>query len=78
MYTRKANATREAPTAWSGMINRKDARALAPDMRTTSEFIGEMRKLAHSTEFACSVRNYTVDIRYPGRDSQESEFLIQG
>jgi hypothetical protein len=43
----------------AGGVSDKDARALAPDMRTTSEFIGEMRKLAHSTEFACFVRNYT-------------------
>jgi hypothetical protein len=43
----------------AGGVSDKDARALAPDMRTTSEFIGEMRKLAHSSEFACFVRNYT-------------------
>jgi hypothetical protein len=44
---------------FAGGVSDKDARALAPDMRTTSEFIGEMHKLAHSTEFACFVRNYT-------------------
>jgi hypothetical protein len=43
----------------AGGVSDKDARALAPDMRTTSEFIAEMRKLAHSTEFACFVRNST-------------------
>jgi hypothetical protein len=43
----------------AGGVSDRDARALAPDMRTTSEFIAEMRKLAHSTEFACFVRNYT-------------------
>jgi hypothetical protein len=43
----------------AGGVSDKDARALAADMRTTSEFIGSMRKHAHSTEFTCFVRNYT-------------------
>jgi hypothetical protein len=43
----------------AGGVSDRDARTLAPDMRTTSEFIGEMRKLPRSTEFACFVRNYT-------------------
>jgi hypothetical protein len=43
----------------AGGVSDRDARTLAPDMRTTSEFIGEMRKLPSSTEFACFVRNYT-------------------
>jgi hypothetical protein len=44
---------------FAGGVSDKDARALAANMRTTSEFITEMRKLAHCTEFACFVRNYT-------------------
>src|SRR6202030_1585125 len=43
----------------AGGVSDRDARALARDMRTTAEFVGEMRKLPHSTEFACFVRNYT-------------------
>lgn len=45
----------------AGGINDRDARALAPDMRTTAEFIGSMKKQASSTEFACYVRNYTAN-----------------
>lgn len=45
----------------AGGINDRDARALAPDMRTTGEFIGSMKKQASSTEFACYVRNYTAN-----------------
>ena len=44
---------------FAGGVSDKDARALAADMRTTSEFIADMRKHAHSTEFSCFVRNYT-------------------
>jgi hypothetical protein len=36
-----------------------DARALAPDMRTTPEFLIEMTKLKDQTQFAAFVRNYT-------------------
>ncbi len=52
----------------AGGVSDKDARALAPDMRTTSDFISSMTKRANSTEFACYVRNYTgsaVRLRIP-------------
>ncbi|HLH96801.1 MAG TPA: type IV secretory system conjugative DNA transfer family protein [Xanthobacteraceae bacterium] len=52
----------------AGGVSDKDARALAPDMRTTSEFVADMKKLQRSTEFACFVRNYTgsaVRLRIP-------------
>ena len=39
----------------------RDARLLAPDMRTSAEFISAMRKGARSTQFACYVRNYTTN-----------------
>ena len=45
----------------AGGVNDRDARALAPDMRTSAEFIGSMQKRAHSTEFACYVRNKTAN-----------------
>ncbi len=44
----------------AGGVSDKDARALAPDMRTTAEFITSMRKHPRSTEFASYVRNYTA------------------
>jgi Helicase HerA, central domain len=44
---------------FASQVSDKDARVLAPDMRTTHEFIGSMKKRAKSTEFACYVRNYT-------------------
>jgi hypothetical protein len=44
----------------AGGVSDKDARALAPDMRTSAEFITSMRKHARSTEFASYVRNYTA------------------
>jgi hypothetical protein len=43
----------------AGGVSDKDARALAPDMRTSSDFIAGMAKHPRSTEFACYVRNYT-------------------
>jgi hypothetical protein len=43
----------------AGGISDRDARALAPDMRTNAEFVTSARKREHSTEFACYVRNMT-------------------
>ncbi|UYN96098.1 MAG: type IV secretion system DNA-binding domain-containing protein [Enhydrobacter sp.] len=43
----------------AGGVNDRDARALAPGMRTTGEFISSIRKRRASTEFACYVRNST-------------------
>ncbi len=43
----------------AAQVSDKDARALAPDMRTTHDFISSMKKSRTSTEFACYVRNYT-------------------
>lgn len=43
----------------AGGVSDHDARALAPDLRTTTDFIASMKKHARSTEFACYVRNYT-------------------
>ncbi len=43
----------------AGGVSDKDARALAPDMRTTPDFITGMTKRARYTEFACYVRNST-------------------
>jgi hypothetical protein len=45
----------------AGGVSDKDARALASDMRTTPDFITGMAKHSRSTEFACYVRNYTVN-----------------
>jgi hypothetical protein len=45
----------------AGGVNDRDARLLSPDMRTSAEFITSMRKSAHSTQFACYVRNYTTN-----------------
>ena len=49
----------------AGGVSDRDARALAPDMRTTVEFITSMMKHQRSTEFACYVRNYTDERRTP-------------
>ena len=43
----------------AGGVSDKDARALAADMRSTSDFITSMQKHQRSTEFACYVRNCT-------------------
>jgi hypothetical protein len=42
-----------------GGINDKDARAIAPDMRTTADFIAGQHKGAKHTTFAAYVRNLT-------------------
>lgn len=43
----------------AGGVSDKDARSLAPDMRSSADFITSMKKQDRSTEFACYVRNYT-------------------
>jgi hypothetical protein len=43
----------------AGGVSERDARSLAPDMRTTADFVTSMKKHARSTEFACSIRNVT-------------------
>jgi hypothetical protein len=43
----------------AGGVSDRDARALAPDMRTSPDFIVDMKKYSGSTEFACSIRNLT-------------------
>jgi hypothetical protein len=43
----------------AGGVSDHDARLLAPDMRTSPEFISGARKRSRSTEFACHVRNLT-------------------
>lgn len=45
----------------AGGISDRDARALAADMRTSPDFIADMHKHRHSTEFACYVRNVTAN-----------------
>jgi len=43
----------------AGGISDRDARSMAPDMRTTPTFLLEQRKAARSTQFACYLRNVT-------------------
>ncbi|MEM8971715.1 MAG: type IV secretion system DNA-binding domain-containing protein [Pseudomonadota bacterium] len=42
-----------------GGLSAKDAKTLAPDMHTSSEFLQAMRKSGGQTNFACYVRNQT-------------------
>lgn len=44
----------------AGGVSDRDARSIAPDMRTTPTFILEQRKGAKETHFACYVRNVTA------------------
>jgi hypothetical protein len=46
-------------TKLAGGVSDRDARSIAPDMRTTPTFILEQHKLAKATQFACYVRNLT-------------------
>jgi hypothetical protein len=43
----------------AGGVSDSDARSVAHDMHTDATFIDSMKKRAHSTDFACYVRNYT-------------------
>lgn len=43
----------------AGGVSDRDARSMAPDMRTTPTFILEQQKQDRSTQFACYVRNRT-------------------
>lgn len=44
----------------AGGISDRDARSVAPDMRTTPTFINAQRKHDHHTQFACHIRNHTA------------------
>ena len=44
----------------AGGVSDKDARALAPDMRCTSEFLSNQKRTNKSTSFACYVKNVTA------------------
>jgi hypothetical protein len=44
---------------FAGGVSDRDARTLAPDMRTDADFINSMQKHDRSTEFACHIRNLT-------------------
>lgn len=44
---------------FAGGVSDRDARSLAPDMRTTPTFIMEQRKESGATHFACFIRNVT-------------------
>ncbi len=46
-------------TKFAGGVSSRDARVLAPEMRTESEFLQSMRKRTGETEFACYIRNVT-------------------
>src|SRR5439155_15701780 len=43
----------------AGGVSTADARSLAPDMRTTPDYLLSQRKEARATSFACFVRNLT-------------------
>ena len=55
----RASVAANTSIKFAGGVSDRDARALAPDMRTTPEFISNVRKHPNSTEFACYVRNFT-------------------
>lgn len=55
----RAAAAANTSIKLAGGISDRDARMLASDMRTTPDFIADMRKHGRSTEFACFVRNVT-------------------
>jgi hypothetical protein len=43
----------------AGGVSDRDARSMAPDMRTTPTFILDQHKIKNATQFACYVRNMT-------------------
>src|SRR5207302_10656911 len=44
----------------AGGVSDRDARSVAPDMRTTPTFVLEQHKRDSSTQFACYIRNHTA------------------
>lgn len=55
----KASVMANPAIRFAGGVSRKDANALDSDMRTTADFLMEMRKGRGTTEFACYIRNHT-------------------
>ncbi len=55
----RASIAANASVKLAGGVSTADARALAPDMRTTPDFLLSQRKGAAGTSFACYIRNYT-------------------
>jgi hypothetical protein len=55
----KSSIASNTSIKFAGGVSDRDARAMAPDMRTTPTFILDQRKGAHATQFACYLRNVT-------------------
>lgn len=65
----------------AGGISDRDARSMAPDMRTTPTFILEQQKRERSTQFACSVRNRTasaLSLTIPFGSLEEQATMTEG
>ena len=62
----RASIAANTSIKFAGGVSDRDARALAPDMGTTPEFIKSLRKTKDRSSFACCVRNYTEGaLSYP-------------
>ncbi|HEV2878455.1 MAG TPA: type IV secretory system conjugative DNA transfer family protein [Candidatus Eremiobacteraceae bacterium] len=57
----RASIMTNASIKLAGGVSSADAHALAPNMRTTHEFVAGVRKHSNSTEFATHVRNLTSE-----------------
>lgn len=65
---------------FAGGVSDRDARALAPDMRTTPTFIMDRRKHEKATQFACFVRNATpqaLSVTVPFGSIEREEMLSE-
>lgn len=64
----RASLMTNTSTKFVGGLSAKDASAFAQEMRTSPDFVHEMRKGKKSTQFACFVRNMTphaVEVSIP-------------
>jgi len=55
----RASIASNTSVKFAGGVSDRDARSVAPDMRTTPTFVLEQRKGAKETRFACYLRNVT-------------------
>jgi hypothetical protein len=65
---------------FAGGVSDRDARSMAPDMRTTPTFILAQRKHEHATQFACHIRNHTpsaLSLTLPFGSLEEQEGMSE-
>jgi hypothetical protein len=60
----------------AGGVSDKDARALAPDMRTTADFLSDLEKTDRSAQFGAYIRNKTAELAHGRKENRHPLALL--